>query len=129
MFVNGVPFLVTFSQKIQLLPVEFLTNYTDVQLSSHLTKLVKLYERGGFSTIFMDQEFDKVVEKITSIKVKTGAAWEHVREIECGILFMTEICRDTQAIMQFKQIPKSFVIHLVYFGVIWINLFLAMQGI
>ena len=49
MFVNEVPFLVTLSQKIQLFTVEFIPSRTDAQLSIHLTKLVKLYARGGFS--------------------------------------------------------------------------------
>ena len=49
MFVNGVPFLVTLSRKNRLFTVEFRQSRTDAQLSSHLTKLVKLYVRGGFS--------------------------------------------------------------------------------
>ena len=46
-----------FSQKIQTFTVEFLPVYTDAQISSHLTKVVKLYAKGGFSirTILMDQ--------------------------------------------------------------------------
>ena len=66
MFVNGVPFLVTFSQNIRLFTVELLLSRTDAQHSSHLMKVFKLYARGGFSIrdILMDQEFDKVVEKM-----------------------------------------------------------------
>ena len=48
MFVNGVPFLVTLSQKIRLFTVDFLPIRNAAQLISHLTKLVKLYARGGF---------------------------------------------------------------------------------
>ena len=77
MFVNRVPFIVTLSQKIQLFTVEFLLSRTDAQLSSHLKKVVKIYARGGFSitTIFMDQELDKVVENMPAIEVNTAATW------------------------------------------------------
>ena len=57
MFVNGVPFLVTFSRKIRLFTVELFPRRTAAQLSSYLTKVVKLYVRGGFyiRTILMDK--------------------------------------------------------------------------
>ena len=131
MFVNGLPFLVTLSQKIKLFTFELLLSCIAAQLSSHLTKVARIYSRGGFSigTIFMDQEFDKVVEKIPEIKVNAAAAREHVKEIKRGIRFIKEQCRGTQAIMKFKHLPKSFMIHLVYFCVMWINLFPATQGI
>ena len=73
----------------------------------------------------MDQEFDKVVENMPEIKVNTAAAQERVGEIKRGIRFIKERCHSTQAIMPFKQIPKLFVIHLVYFCVMWINSFPA----
>ena len=73
----------------------------------------------------MDQQFDKFVEKMPGTKVNTADAQEHIGEIECRIRFIKERCRSTRAIMLFKQIPKSFVIYLVYFFVMWINLFTA----
>ena len=56
-FVNGVPFLVTLSRKIRLFAVKFLPSCTAAQLSSHLTKVFKLYVGGIFSirTILIDQ--------------------------------------------------------------------------
>ena len=56
------------------------------------------------------------------IEVNTEAAQEHVGEIKHGIIFIKERCRGTWAIMPLKRLPKSFVIHLVYFCVMWINL-------
>ena len=102
-----------------------------MQLSIYLTKLVKLYARGDISirTILMDQEFDKVVEKMTTININTMDAWEHVRKIEHGILFVKERCYGTWDIMPIEHIPKSFVNHLVYFCVLWINSFPTVQGI
>jgi len=77
----------------------------------------------------MDQEFDKVKDKMPSLEVNTTAAREHVGEIERGIRLVKERCRGVRAIMPFQQIPKSFVIHLVYFCVMWLNSFPAKQGI
>ena len=77
----------------------------------------------------MDQEFDKVMEKMPEIEVNTAADWEHAGVIERGIKFINQRCRSTWAIMPFKQLPKLFVIHLVYFCVMWINSFPVTQGI
>ena len=57
MFLNGFPFFVTLSQNIRIFTVEFLLIHTAAQLSSYLTKVVKLYARGSFyiRTILMHQ--------------------------------------------------------------------------
>ena len=83
MFVNGVPFLVTLSRKIRLLTVEFLPSRTAAKLSEYLVKVSKLYARGGFTvrTILMDQEFDKVTDRVPTHEVNTTADREHVGEI------------------------------------------------
>ena len=131
MFVNGVPFLVTLSRKLRLFTVEYLPSRTAAQLSNYLAKVCKLYARGGFtiSTVLMDQEFDKVAERMPMIEVNTTAAREHVGEIERGIRLIKERCHATRSLMSFQKIPKAFVIHLVYFCVMWMNSFPARQGI
>ena len=50
----------------------------------------------------MDQEFDKVVEKMPEIEVNTAASREHVREIERVICFINESFLGTRDIMPFK---------------------------
>ena len=87
MFVNGIPFLVTLSRKIRLFTVEFMPSRTAAKLTDYLVKLSKLYARGGFMvrTILMDQEFDKVKDKMPLLELNTTAAREHVGEIERGI--------------------------------------------
>ena len=120
MFVNGVPFLVTLSRKIRLFTVEYLLSRTAVQLRNYLAKVIKLYAREGFSvqTILMDQEFDKVIDQLPEVEINTSAAREHIGKIEQGISVIKERCRATLTIMPSEQIPKSFVIHLVYFYVV-----------
>ena len=80
MFVNGVPFCVILSEKIELFTVKFLPRRTAAQLSIHLIKAVKIYAIGGLSirTILMDQEFDKAIENIPAVDINTVAAREHV---------------------------------------------------
>ncbi len=84
MFVNGVPFLVTLSRKLRLLTVEFLSSRTAVKLSEYLVKVSKLYAHGGFTvrTVLMEQEFDKVADRVPTLEVNTTATREHVGEID-----------------------------------------------
>ena len=99
-FVNGVPFLVTLSRNIRLFTVEL------VKMTDYLVKVSKLYARGGFTvrTILMDQEFDKVKDKMPSLEDNTTAAREHVGEIKRSTKLVKERCWGTRAIMPFQQI-------------------------
>ena len=48
MFVNRIPLLVSRSRNIKMNTAQFLPSCTARQLSSSLTKIVKVYARGGF---------------------------------------------------------------------------------
>ena len=84
MFVNGISFLVTFSQNIRLITYEYVPTCTAGKLDKFPTKIVKLYARGGFvnGLALMDVEFEKVKEKVFLLEVNTTAAQEHVADIE-----------------------------------------------
>ena len=58
--------------------------YEVEQLSISLTKVVKLYARGGFVVylVLMDMEFEKIKDKFDKIKINMTAVQEHVCEIE-----------------------------------------------
>ena len=92
MFVNGIPFLVTLLRKIKMLTAEYLPSCTAKQLSSSLTKIVKVYARGGFIVrlVLMDMEFEKIKDDFDKVEVNTTAAREHVAEIERGIRHVKE---------------------------------------
>ena len=79
MFVNGIPFLVTFSQNIRLITCKYVPNSNKGQLAKYLTKILKLYARGRFVTclFFMDMEFEKVKDKVGMLEVNTTSAREH----------------------------------------------------
>jgi hypothetical protein len=59
MYVNGVAFLNTLSRKISLQTVEHIQSRSAVLLIRALTKVMKLYARGGFivNLIMMDGKF------------------------------------------------------------------------
>ena len=87
MFVNGVQFLTTLSRKIKLRTVEHIQTRAAVSLSNALTKILKLYARGGFvvNLIMMDGEFAKLESSFDLVEINTTAAREHVGEIERSI--------------------------------------------
>jgi hypothetical protein len=69
MFVNGMAFLTTLSQKLQLDTVEQLQLCTEMQLSNSLPKIVKLYVCTGLivHVVIMDQEFNKVKDTVKMV--------------------------------------------------------------
>ena len=48
-FVNGLPFIVTMSREIQLVPVECIPLYTAKELAISLIKVIQIYARVGFN--------------------------------------------------------------------------------
>ena len=131
MFVNGIAFLTTLSRKIRMFTAEHIPTRTGPQLISSLTKVAKLYSRGGFivRVILMDMEFEKVADDFDLIQVNTTAAREHVGEIERGIRVVKERARAVVSTLPYDLLHKQLVVHLIYFVVTWLNSFPAAQGI
>jgi hypothetical protein len=84
MFVNGLPFLVTSSRGISLIPIEFLPSRIAKCLASGVKQVVRIYSRAGFiaQTSMMDMEFEKLENILPEIILNTTAAQEHIEEIE-----------------------------------------------
>ena len=89
----------------------------DVQLSSPLDKIIRLYASRCFTVcvILMDMKFKKVMDELDLVTVNTSAARKHVAEIECGIRVTKERSRVIIANTPFKFLHKHVVMHLVYF--------------
>ena len=84
--------------------------------------------------ILMDQEFDRIVDRMDMGIVNTTAAREHVTvtDAERGIRTIKDSGRCTVA--EFRRIgitmiPKEVIIHMVYFVVFWLNAAPAVNGI
>ena len=109
MFVNGIPFLMTFSRNIRLITTEHVPSRTAKSLANSLIKVMKLYARGGFVVrlALMDKEFDKITDFVGLLEVNTTAAREHVGEIERTIRFVKERTRCISNGLMFEYIPKQ----------------------
>ena len=118
MFVNGIPFVFTFSRNIRLITCKHVPTCNSGQLAKYLMEIIKLCARGGFVTrlVIMDMEFEKVKYKVVLMKVNNTSAQEHVSEIESQIRLMKERTRcSTSDMLDFsiKYLRKQIVIHLV----------------
>ena len=126
MFVNGLPFLVTRSRDIKMITTEFLPSRTAKQLSSSLTKIVKVYARGGFVVrlVLMDMEFEKIKDEFDRVEVNTTAAREHVGDIERVIQFLKDRARAAMSdlhVAGFVYFHKMIIVHCVYFVCMMVN--------
>jgi hypothetical protein len=66
----------------------------------------------------MDQEFDKIKDKINMVEINTTAACEDVGKIECLIRTIMEDSRALVSDLPYSILPRQVVIHLVYFAVL-----------
>ena len=72
MFFNGTAFIITSARKIRFGIVKHITNWTAVQLSKILNKVIKSYGRGGFiiRVIMMEIEFNKEADTLVYVEVR-----------------------------------------------------------
>jgi hypothetical protein len=131
MFVNGIAFLITLSQKLRLATIKQLPTRTATQLRNSLTKIGRLYACTGFiiRVIMMDQEFDKVEDTNEMVEINTTAACKHVGEIKRYIRAAKERSRALVLNVPFTVLPHQVLIHLVYFAVLWLNSLPAAAGV
>ena len=76
--------MIFFSQNINLLTVEHVPNRNVGQLAKSITKIVKLYAKGGFQVkvVLMDKEFDEIRDAVGHLEINTTAVREYVTKIE-----------------------------------------------
>ena len=84
MFVTGLPFLVTSSQGISVVTIEYLKLRTAKRLVHTLERVVHIYGATGFivQTTLMDMKSKKLRDKLPNVIPNTTAAQEHGEEIE-----------------------------------------------
>ena len=134
MFVNGIPFFITRSRDIKLITTEYIPSRTAKQLSSSLTKIVKVYARGGFIVrlVLMDMEFEKIKDEYDRVEINTTAAREHVSEAEKSVQDVKVRARcviSDLRVAGFMYLHKMIVVHCVYFVVMMINAVPADLGV
>ncbi|KAL7524129.1 hypothetical protein ACHAWF_000820 [Thalassiosira exigua] len=131
MFVNGWPFLTTFSRRIRMITAKYTPSRTAKQLASCLTKVINVYTWGGYTVnvVLTDEEFVKVKGLIPQVECNTTAAREHVSDIERQHCTIKKRARTVHSSLPFAYLPKDLVIHLVYFACFWLIVFPYPKGI
>ena len=131
MFVNGLPFLVTSSQGLNLVTIEHLPSRTAKRLVHTLERVFRIYATAGFiiQTAMMDMEFEKLRSLMPRVALNTTAAREHVGEIERKIRVIKERARGTFNTMPYKKLPRVMVMELLHFCLMWMNSFPVKSGI
>ncbi len=104
------------------------------QLSSSLTKVVKLYIQGGFVVhlVLMDMEFEKIRDKFDKVEINTTAMQEYFCKIERLNQTVKERSRGTISEMRdmgFNFFHKMIIVHIIYFVVKLLNAVPARLGI
>ena len=94
MFVNNLPFVITYGREIGLITAEFIPNQMARQLTCNLRRIISLYSKASFiiQTISMDMEINKVIPEISEVVINTSTASEHVAAVEMHIRIVKERC-------------------------------------
>ena len=82
--------------------------------------------------ILMDQESDKIVDRMSMAIVNTCATNEHVTDAERNVRTIKDSTRCSVAELRqigMHTLPNQFIIHMVYLVVFWINTPPATNGI
>ena len=77
----------------------------------------------------MDMCFDPVAAKILHVIVNTAAVRDHVGDIKIGIRVLKKCKKSTLKMLSFREIPKLFIVELVYFNSLWLNFIPEETGI
>jgi hypothetical protein len=131
MFVNGIPFMVSISRKINFTTVEYLLGRKQPQLVSSIKKIINLYRTRGFTidTALMDREFECLRSDLPELNLNTTAASEHVPDVERQIRVLKERPRAIRSTLPFQAIPGQIIIELVYYAAFWLNAFPPSSGV
>ena len=131
MHVNGIPFLVSLSTKLQFGTSERLSSTDGLTLKTALGRIFKLYEHRSFhvSELRADGEFECLrYELPAGTATNICGADEHVPEIERHIRTIKERCRCIFNTLPFVALPPRLVAEMVAASVFWLNCFPPSQG-
>jgi hypothetical protein len=133
MFVNHLPFLVTFSRNVRFGTVEKLGCKSNTMIMSALKDVFKIFRGGGFKveSAVMDREFEPLrgALAVYGVGLNTTSCDEHVGDIERYICTVKERTRSTYNTLPFERMPQRLVIQIVCSSVFWLNSFPSTNGI
>jgi hypothetical protein len=125
MYINKLPFLITYSCSLRFATVEFLDNHQTPTIRCKLQSVFNLYHHRGFTItkLFADPEFESLHPWFPCLD--TCGANDHIPDIECFIRTVKDRSRSTYRMLPFKYIPCIVLIQLVKNVIFWLNSFPA----
>ncbi len=134
-YVNGIPFFITHSRKIEFTTAEHMADTTIPSIMTAWKTVQTFYEQSGFKIVLLlaDGEFAAVQALIQQLpggpKVNITSASEHVPEIERKIRGVKERTRAMRHGLPFSALPVLLTINIVLYCVRMLNYFPAKGGI
>jgi hypothetical protein len=125
MYINKLPFLITYSRSLRFATVEFLDNCQTPTIRKKLQSDFNLYHHHGFTItkLFADPEFEALHPWFPCLD--TCCTNDHIPDIECFIRTVKDRSRSTYQMLPFKYIPQIVLIQLVKNAIFWLNSFPA----
>jgi hypothetical protein len=123
MYINKLPFLITYSQSLHFATVEFLDNRQTATICKKLQSVFNLYHHRGITItkLFTDPEFEALHPWFPCLD--TCRANDHIPDIECFIRTVKDRSRSTYRMLPFNYIPWIVLIQLVKNVIFWLNSF------
>ena len=115
MFVNNITFLVSVSQRLQFVKVQYLRRRMEYQLTNGIRHMRKAHSNKGLTVykMFMDREFEFLIKHLAHVNLNTMSASEHVNEIERIIRIIEERAHSIYLNIPYNNIPGYMVIELI----------------
>ena len=138
MHVNGNKFLIAISEHIGYIQTIAIATKSETSFLFGIKKMISQYQLRGFKVVHIlgDNAFECCRSTLEAnpynIKLTTCDKDGHVQIIERGIRFVKDRTRGIRAMMRtlkFKQLPRRFLIEVIYKTVILINSLMRKGGV
>jgi hypothetical protein len=129
MYINKLPFLITYSCSLRFGTFEFLDNCQIPTIHKKLQRVFNLYNDRGFNItkLFADPKFEALRPWFPCLD--TCGTNDHIPDIERFIRTVKDRSRSTYRMLPFKYIPRIVLIQLVKNVIFWLNSFPARDGV
>ena len=133
MYINKIPFFVTYSRHIRFGTIEVLTDRKSKTIMAAMKVVKSIYSKRGFKIVhlLMDNEFEPQRGDLAMmhITLNTVAEAEHVPDIERYIRTIKERTRAVYNTLPFARMPARIIIEMVSASVFWLNTFPPEDGV
>mmetsp|Transcript_2109 Transcript_2109/g.4550 ORF Transcript_2109/g.4550 Transcript_2109/m.4550 type:complete len:337 (+) Transcript_2109:1032-2042(+) len=131
MKVNGLPFLVSVSLRIDLVTAEFMPSMTIPKLRAGVERAIRVYQNKGLNVVtsMVDGQFDSMRGTLGSTDLNVTKAQKHVPVIKCKIQVIKERFRAIRSTLPFKLLPSRVIIKGVTYCVLWMNAHPSKAGV